>query len=1176
MEALKTAKTCARTDHKSAKAAKKNCGANCLCVYGLGEQIKNAANPVWGEVKGLLEVLGADPNDNERTVDVPAGLRNLGATCYLGSLVQVLFHNAAFRDALYRTPMREDWDEAPDVVSALQEIFADLEVGGRVSCDVNNLTDLLGLEVSVQQDPQEFGKLFMAKVEECVGDETFVRDIFRGEQAYETTCSECGNKTERAADFDELEVALRGQCSVGDCVRCHFQPEALEGDNQYHCEVCAGKVDAERRLKILKAPPVLQVQLLRYVYDRVTWEKKKLRDAIETTASIVIDEAGTSVDYDLCALVLHRGESAHGGHYVARCKDWRSNKWHQFDDDSVTAFSAPDEFLGDKKKKPPKSSESYMLAYVRRQWFEERQGSTQPPPKKRRGRAAAAPARQPEPAAEPPTLAKNAVVKLNEEHDLEKVTWTSGKEVLEASVRERREKYERLFGGADAATPAYSAFDGVVPEFAGDVALLETDALEAWVAGVAPKGAAKTGAADADGVVNMTGDDSDDDDATAVVQAGGVVWADAEVGRLPRVARLVRAPRLCAHGCLRPAELKHFKVLRRDVYDAVVADLFGDEPPNVDTGLTGQLGFCVACATAGAEERSKATEIYEQRRKLLARLQASAASVAATGTRVVAKQFLAELKKMGVPTMANNGRDIWEDSGVDCNEKIKCPHDLLKPRCNPKPLRIDEALWNEITKLFCNCTELVWDAPACEVCAGTQEERKEQQQQRHGELDACPALGALLERAALAQKRRGSSTRGQPGPPSVDDASAAFGVLAPAAPTDAARPRTARAWIAAADDSDLPAFRLVPRFWLARWRAYHRLNGPRPGAFGDAASMLTCACGATAPDARRLRQAPLWLDRLLRLAGAGAPDATRRRGDDAAAVAEAMEAAQTTDDVVYDCVRENPDASAASTALDGLEEAYRGRDAPYEAVSAAEYAGLCAHYEDATPGSALRVYADPDGWRVGEQACDQCARRAAEAHCVNRDEYDEAPIRVCKLGATDSPPAADMLDDAFDDELAVTVENGDARRRSRRSSRTPTARTFETVKLGSDDRVGLLLLKLCEAFPEMMDGGKKRKNAAAKAILLLTRGGDALEAHSTLQQAGVRARDALYARIVEVTDEVPGAATLDDLVFYAADAKAPPHQGKRGKTEREAETGFAGTLLGGGGPSREEEPSQEV
>ena len=187
-----------------------------------------------------------------------------------------------------------------------------------------------------------------------------------------------------------------------------------------------------------------------------------------------------------------------------------------------------------------------MLAYVRRRWFEARQGAaTQPPPKKRRGRQGAAPARQPaaQPAA-PPESAKSHVENLDAEHAVEKADWTEGKEALEESVRRRREAYERLFGGVNTATPARVSSDGVVPEFNGDIALLETDALEAWVAGVAPKGAAKTGAADENGVVNMA-EDSDDDDATAVVNEGGVVWADAETGALPRVKRLVRAPRLC-------------------------------------------------------------------------------------------------------------------------------------------------------------------------------------------------------------------------------------------------------------------------------------------------------------------------------------------------------------------------------------------------------------------------------------------------------------------------------------------------------------------------------------------------------------------------------------------------------------------------------------------------------
>ena len=87
------------------------------------------------------------------------------------------------------------------------------------------------------------------------------------------------------------------------------------------------------------------------------------------------------------------------------------------------------------------------------------------------------------------------------------------------------------------------------------------------------------------------------------------------------------------------------------------------------------------------------------------------------------------------------------------------------------------------------------------------------------------------------------------------------------------------------------------------------------------------------------------------------------------------------------------------------------------------------------------------------------------------------------MAATSLPPApaartavADAIAALDRDRYLIVegvVEHGDARRRSRRSSRAPAARTFETVRLGSEDRVGLLLLKLCEAFPEMMDGGKK-------------------------------------------------------------------------------------------------------
>ena len=165
----------------------------------------------------------------------------------------------------------------------------------------------------MQQDPQEFGKLFMAKVEECCGTrKNFIADLFRGDQQYVTQCCACRARSTRDANFDELEVAIAGQSNVQDCVKSYLQNEYLEGDNQYFCDACGGKRDATRCVVIKKAPKVLSVQLLRYVYDRVTWEKKKLRDGIETNATIEVTEDGREVPYDLVAIVRRRGRASRG------------------------------------------------------------------------------------------------------------------------------------------------------------------------------------------------------------------------------------------------------------------------------------------------------------------------------------------------------------------------------------------------------------------------------------------------------------------------------------------------------------------------------------------------------------------------------------------------------------------------------------------------------------------------------------------------------------------------------------------------------------------------------------------------------------------------------------------------------------------------------------------------
>ena len=47
-----------------------------------------------------------------------------------------------------------------------------------------------------------------------------------------------------------------------------LKEEKLEGDNQYMCAGCNSKQNASRRIQLRKLPPVLNLQLLRFVFDR--------------------------------------------------------------------------------------------------------------------------------------------------------------------------------------------------------------------------------------------------------------------------------------------------------------------------------------------------------------------------------------------------------------------------------------------------------------------------------------------------------------------------------------------------------------------------------------------------------------------------------------------------------------------------------------------------------------------------------------------------------------------------------------------------------------------------------------------------------------------------------------------------------------------------------------------
>ena len=193
----------------------------------------------------------------------------------------------------------------------------------------------------------------------------WVHELFEGTLTSETRCLTCENISQRDEPFLDLSVDLDQHSSVTSCLRRFSEEEMLRERNKFHCDICGGLQEAEKRMKIKRLPKILALHLKRFKYTEDLQRLQKLFHKVVYPYQLRLFNTTDDAEdpdrlYELYAVVIHIGGGPYHGHYVAIIKT-EDRGWLLFDDEMVEPVdkSFVRNFFGDR----PGLACAYVLFY---------------------------------------------------------------------------------------------------------------------------------------------------------------------------------------------------------------------------------------------------------------------------------------------------------------------------------------------------------------------------------------------------------------------------------------------------------------------------------------------------------------------------------------------------------------------------------------------------------------------------------------------------------------------------------------------------------------------------------------------------------------------------------------------------------------------------------------------
>ncbi|XP_055387580.1 ubiquitin carboxyl-terminal hydrolase 8 isoform X2 [Condylostylus longicornis] len=325
------------------------------------------------------------------------GLKNLGNTCYMNSILQCLSNTNLLTDYFITNAYKQHINRSNKTKGKIvEEVAALLQIlwKGNYKCVASkDLRHIVGQYQQIfrgieQQDSHEFLTILMdwlhldlqtlhvdspreglrpaekAWLDFTKSSESYILQLFYGQIKSTVKCVECNKESATYECFSNLSLELpptTNRCQINQCLNMYFNGEHILG---WNCPGCKQKRDAIKKLSISKLPPVLVIHLKRFYADTDlngnTYKKKQNYvsfplENLDMTPHLARSELVSSYSklYNLYGVSNHYG-SMESGHYTAFCKSSVFNKWFKFDDQVVSQLDSSDVV----------SSAAYILFYT--------------------------------------------------------------------------------------------------------------------------------------------------------------------------------------------------------------------------------------------------------------------------------------------------------------------------------------------------------------------------------------------------------------------------------------------------------------------------------------------------------------------------------------------------------------------------------------------------------------------------------------------------------------------------------------------------------------------------------------------------------------------------------------------------------------------------------------------